>query len=59
VKTLKPKIQWLLSELAKDSSLNEAEVLEKLVSKMEKYTAQGGTLDDSVKDIFAGIGAEL
>ena len=59
VKTLNPKVQFLLTEIAKDSQYDEAQVLEKLVSKMEKYVANGGSIKDSVKDIFAGIGAEL
>ena len=59
VKTLNPKVQFLLTEIAKDSQYDEAQVLEKLVGKMEKYVANGGSLKDSVKDIFAGIGAEL
>ena len=59
VKTLNPKVQFLLTEIAKDSQYNEAQVLEKLVGKMEKYVANGGSVKDSVKDIFAGIGAEL
>ena len=59
VKTLNPKVQFLLTEIAKDSQYDEAQVLEKLVGKMEKYVANGGSIKDSVKDIFAGIGAEL
>ncbi len=60
VKTrVKPKLQSLLTDLAKGSHLNEAEVLERLVGKMEKYVSDGGSLKDSVKDIFSGIGAEL
>ena len=59
VKTLRPKVQFLLTEIAKDSQYDEAQVLEKLVGKMEKYVANGGSIKDSVKDIFAGIGAEL
>tara|TARA_Y100000768_G_scaffold382854_1_gene363917 strand:+ start:4510 stop:4701 length:192 start_codon:yes stop_codon:yes gene_type:complete len=60
VKTqVSPKVQLLLTEIAKDSQYDEAQVLEKLVGKMEKYVANGGSVKDSVKDIFAGIGAEL
>lgn len=59
MKTLKPKVQFLLTEIAKDSQYDEAQVLEKLVSKMEKYVANGGSIKDSIKDIFSGIGAEL
>ena len=60
VKTqVSPKVQSLLTEIAKDSQYDEAQVLEKLVSKMEKYVSDGGSIKASVKDIFAGIGAEL
>ena len=59
MKTLKPKVQFLLTEIAKDSQYDEAQVLEKLVIKMEKYVANGGSIKDSIKDIFSGIGAEL
>ena len=56
---VKPKVQWLLTELAKDSQYNEAQILEKLVNRVEKHIAKGGTISDTVKDIFSGIGAEL
>ena len=60
VKTrVSPKVQSLLTEIAKDSQYDEAQVLEKLVSKMEKYVSNGGSIKDSVKEIFSGIGAEL
>lgn len=59
MKTLNPKVQFLLTEIAKDSQYDEAQVLEKLVGKMEKYVANGGSIKDSIKDIFSGIGAEL